>query len=504
MAAVRFSTGVTAPAETVAAAIKPNECGSYSWALVMLLGLHFIDLELHSQAQAHQFVEGDAAAMPIALVGGHPLLVLQCNDSAMTAGVREGQKLGTATALCAELMLLQQDSDQQQRALQELAAWAYGFSAQVMVVEPDTLVLEVQSMLRLFGGLSQWQTELQTELNLRGLPWRQALAHTPLAATLLARNAIAHQQPERAAVMAALAPLKLQHCMRPEAPRLASMGVLTLGQLAQLPRAELGQRFGAELLLWLEQLQGQRPDPRQWFMPPQHYQRKLILLHEISHTTTLRFPLKRLFGELEAHLRRCQLALPQLQLHLIHRHRPVTIITLRGAGNEHRAEAWQRLCELQLERLTLYEPIIEIELIGRQLQPLLAQSGTLIGAAQPEGKARDLLAQLSARLGAGRVCSVQALAEHRPEYASKTVTAGEGGDHRGESALTLQRPTWLLRQPQAIARTEIELQRGPERIESGWWQADPIARDYFIALNQSGGQCWVFHCAEGWFLHGWF
>jgi hypothetical protein len=33
---------------------------------------------------------------------------------------------------------------------------------------------------------------------------------------------------------------------------------------------------------------------------------------------------------------------------------------------------------------------------------------------------------------------------------------------------------------------------GPERIETGWWDGDPVARDYFIAVDAEGALLWVF------------
>ncbi|GAA4873523.1 DNA polymerase Y family protein [Ferrimonas pelagia] len=468
----------------------------------MLLGLQFVDLSLHHRARGQQL-----AGQPIALFGGHPLKVLQCNDEAAQQGVAVGQKLATATALCDALVLLQGDDGEDRATLETLAEWAYGFSAQVHLVAPDTLVLEVSSMLRLFDGLDNWLAQLKADLIRHGLPWRGALAQTPLAAQCLAQNGTALAQiapADPALSQAALHPLSLAQLQRPEAARLASMGIQTLAQLMALPRSELGRRSGADLLLWLQRLLGERPDPRGYFQPPKHYRRKLVLLEEIEHLQGLRFPLKRLFAELGDLLRRRQLALPQLDILLHHRHRPTTVVSLRGAGNEHRSEAWMALCQLKLERLVLFEPVMELELVGERLQPQQVHSERLFAGGAPDGQAQDLLAQLAARLGEERIHGLQAVGEHRPEYASRVVAPGQGQDSRQSVITTLQRPCWLLTQPQPVSRTDYQLLRGPERIESGWWQAGAIARDYFQAQCPQGRLCWLFHSSDGWFLHGWF
>ena len=83
----------------------------------------------------------------------------------------------------------------------------------------------------------------------------------------------------------------------------------------------------------------------------------------------------------------------------------------------------------------------------------------------------------------------------------------------------VSRPLWLLAEPQPLdggdqPRYEgvLELEEGPECIESGWWDGKDIARDYYIARNAAGLRLWVFRerrrrgdaagCTGRWFLHG--
>ena len=46
---------------------------------------------------------------------------------------------------------------------------------------------------------------------------------------------------------------------------------------------------------------------------------------------------------------------------------------------------------------------------------------------------------------------------------------------------------------------------GPERIESGWWDGAPVARDYFRVATTRGVRLWVYRerpPRDGWFVHG--
>ncbi|MEO1203714.1 MAG: DNA polymerase Y family protein, partial [Pseudomonadota bacterium] len=48
---------------------------------------------------------------------------------------------------------------------------------------------------------------------------------------------------------------------------------------------------------------------------------------------------------------------------------------------------------------------------------------------------------------------------------------------------------------------------GPERIETGWWDDEGIARDYYTAINPRGLRLWVFRersATANWYLHGYF
>jgi len=51
----------------------------------------------------------------------------------------------------------------------------------------------------------------------------------------------------------------------------------------------------------------------------------------------------------------------------------------------------------------------------------------------------------------------------------------------------------------------LELEQGPERIESGWWDGRDVQRDYYVARNPAGVRLWLFRdrqSAGRWFLHG--
>ncbi|SDJ76437.1 protein ImuB [Ferrimonas sediminum] len=466
---------------------------------MLWLGLHFVDLALHHQLQVHS--EPVAAA----LIGGQPRRVCQCNEMAQALGVATDQSVATATALCPELWLLEPLADEQE-VLLELAQWAYGFSGRVVLVAPDLLLLEGSSMLRLFQGLDGWRQAINRGLAALGLPCQQGLGLTPLAATVLARQGRDGNSgdPHRLDSLLRALPVTALQLPGDCAERLMQMGIAQTDQLLALPRSELGSRFGAELLLHLSRLQGELPDPRPEYQPSPQFLQKRLLLEEAEQAPMLLFPLQSMVAALAEFLRQRQLACSQFSLSLIHRQGPATRVVLRPAFAESQRQALFKLLQLRFERLTLYQPVTELVLQSEQLSPLslacegLSESGqSLVASQQPR---RELISQLTARLGEERVRGIATVDEIRPERAWRWAGLGEGS----EPVASRPRPPWLLPEPQAVNRQQLQLHQGPERLESGWWDGEPVCRDYYLAQTGDHRWCWAFRQHNGWFIHGWF
>jgi protein ImuB len=54
----------------------------------------------------------------------------------------------------------------------------------------------------------------------------------------------------------------------------------------------------------------------------------------------------------------------------------------------------------------------------------------------------------------------------------------------------------------------LQMVKGPERIECGWWDGRLVVRDYFIAQGNSAALYWIYRQRNNeeidWFLHGLF
>jgi protein ImuB len=102
-----------------------------------------------------------------------------------------------------------------------------------------------------------------------------------------------------------------------------------------------------------------------------------------------------------------------------------------------------------------------------------------------------------------------------PTAPSKTNQASFATENSTPPPLS-ERPFWLLAEPLALSVRDdrpvyygpLQLLRGPERIESGWWDHLRIARDYFVAQDQQAVRYWIYRERDTeqarWFLHGLF
>jgi protein ImuB len=457
------------------------------------------------------FSRGGSKQQPLAVSdGGRRAKVLLCNEAAQGAGICSGMPAAAARALAHHLIIHTRDHKAEQTALHSLAAWAYQFSSQVSLHPPYALLLEVRGSQTLFGGRAALLKKLRTGLAELGYKVQLAGAPTPLAALSLARCQHEQMVEEQAELAAALAPLPISVLDWEQTllERMDGMGVRQLGDILRLPRDGLARRLGQQTLLYLDRMLGRQPDPQDLYRPPPQFKHRLQLPSEVEHTQALLFALQRLVLELCGWLRGLGAGIQTFYIALSHREGTHTSLCIGMHKQSRDAETFTTLLRERLERLELQGPVIAVELRAEDIARLDAQSLELFDKTDGEGGV-DLLDRLRARLGDQAVQGISAVAEHRPEYAWCHSEPG----HSRKDINGRQRPLWLLPVPRQLEtrsglpqfQGELKLRPGRERIESGWWDEQDVARDYFVAINPAGARYWIYRELDGerrWYLHG--
>jgi protein ImuB len=500
--------------------------------------------------------------------------VLQASDSAQALGVRPGIKRATALALAPDLGLVERDATLERDALRQFACWALQFTPSVSLqgdplagdagtarpAAPGScgLLLEVEPSLRLFGGLDALITRVRTGSTQLGFAVQIACAPSATGAWLLARHRDglrAQTESQLNARLAAL-PVALLDAGRPHLDTLDSIGIRTLKDLVQLPRAGLARRFGKALLVELDRAFGRQPEPRLWFEAPPVFEARLELLAQVENAESLLFAARRLIVQLGGWLGARHAAVRAFELLGEHDDLPATRLSVRLADASRDIDRLTGLLRETLAVTALPAPVHTLRLRCDQVTGLAAANGEMfpLPASSREGLGR-LVERLQARLGRTQVQRLLLAQDHRPEAAyrlepvdrlprtepprTEAPGAPQPASTRGPSSAakprrgaavdpktpaadpaaggTLPRPLWLLSRPIALTERNnrpywhgpLTLLAGPERIESGWWDDALVQRDYFIAADDSDILLWIYRerlpdadSRKGWFLQG--
>ncbi|MCL4758377.1 MAG: DNA polymerase Y family protein [Rhodocyclaceae bacterium] len=442
--------------------------------------------------------------------------VVAATAAARACGVEAGLRVAGALAVAPDLELKPRERRLEQETLEHLANWAGRFTPFVSVAADDAVVLEVSRCLRLAGGLTTLVHALQEGVAGLGLTVQLAAAPTPLAACWLARTRPGTLVSAREGWQRCLEPLPVEllaaeeSTTNPDLDLLRGIGIHTLGALARLPRDGLARRQGTRLLEALARARGERPDPRLWYEPPERFEAHLALPAAVSTVEPLLFATRRLIAGLAGWLARRHGAIDRLCLELEHERRPSAVVPI-ATGQPCRDE--ERLLLLAREHLAvlpLTAPVIGLQLTADSVVTQAGRTQDLFGDAQ---QARDagtlLIARLRVRLGPDAVRSLDCRPEHRPELAWCAAEPQSRPEPAvGQAPRQARRPLWLLAEPRALpSLDDLTPVSGPERIESGWWDARDVQRDYYVARNRDAALWWIFRRLDapgGWYLHGYF
>ena len=509
---------------------------------MLWIALHLPLLSLESFAAT---LPQESGAQPLALTDG--LKILSANATARALGVKPGLKRATALALASQLVLGQASAARDEQALVTVAHAALAFTPIVVMLEasgavgappPHTVLLDVQGSRRYFGGLRQLVQRLHAVLAPLGHALHTGIAPTALGATVLARLQRQTYCADRAALHAALDPLPvwLIGPGREHWDALEGMGLRTLAELRRLPRGGLARRFGPAVLSELDRAYGDCPDPLEPISLPPSFESRLELFARADTTEQVLYGAGVLLARLVPWLSAQHAFVRRFTLVMQHEPRwrrdaqTPAATTLDVALAEPSRDPAHLLVLLRerLAQVELPAPTIELRLHAEDIVRRPPPNDELFPTARSESEGLTrLIERLQARLGPGQVQRIAAVADHRPERAT-VVHVQEATQHWSVRAFagvqpeqnpaTPVRPVWLLQQPEPLRERAsgplldgqpLQLLSGPERIESGWWDAALAERDYYIAQLADGALVWVYRArlplaapSQGWFLQG--
>jgi len=322
---------------------------------------------------------------------------------------------------------------------------------------------------------------------------------------------------------------------------LKAAGITTFGDAHALPRAGLARRFDQRVVDTLDRAVGRAPDPRDPYLPPPHFERRLPLPAPVDSADALQFAVNRLVGDFADWLLARGLGALRMSLTLVHerymRERGTApTLAAFALGAPARAPAHlNAVLRERLARVVLPAPVEAIVLASDETAPLAGRNLGLLPEDEAGSVVVPLVERLRSRLGDHAVATPSLQAEHRPEHAASEAPAvglhgtsrprtgraaapksrqAKAARHATPAPAAPPRPLWLLDCARPLAGVlEAKpwvLRDGPERIESGWWDGGDCRRDYFVAETPDGEMAWIYrdhrYAADDgeWFMHGLF
>lgn len=431
------------------------------------------------------------------------------NDAGLRAGVKAGQALADARAICPDLLTEPCDPVREELLLRALWRWADALSPRVSLDPPDGLLLDITGCAHLFGGEIEMGGEALARLVDLQIQAQIGIADTKGAAKALARfgaqNVSVAAPGQNAEALATLptAALDLPENMINE---LARAGLTTIGHLYQQKSAELARRFGLRLTQQLGAASGLAPDPVTPKAADPTYAARMTLPEPIGFLEDLENVLKRLAAQVCGRLDIDQRGARQFQL----------TVRCVDTGDHHMSIGFARPCsdpEAVLRQFSHPLSKLEIEygadwfrLSAQHIEPIRLKQASFGEDAKRADQRLILMETLGNRLGFDHVRIFNPRDNHVPEHEFEQVEAA--GVTPAWKATPRTRPIRLFmppefvqvetpgRPPGAFKWRRLSFQTacadGPERITPRWYrEEDPRTRDYWTVQTQEGRRLWL-------------
>ncbi|MEQ8413630.1 MAG: DNA polymerase Y family protein [Imperialibacter sp.] len=459
------------------------------------------------------------------------MVISASNQIARAKGISDGMVLADARAAVPSVVALDDRPELMLKLLRRLGEWSIRYAPIVAIDPPDGLLLDASGCSHLWGGDANYVTDIEQKLETHGYRVRAAMADTIGAAWGIARYSRGPgiiKSGEHHGVLMDLPPEALR--LEPEAlERLHKLGLHQLHQFISMPRATLRRRFGAQMLLRIDQATGSIEERMEPIQPVEPYQERLPCLEPIVTAKGIEIALERLLETLCHRLRQEQKGLRTAVFKGYRVDGKVVQLDIGTSRPTHHVNHLFKLFEVKISTL---EPALGIELFileAPKVEELLPEQEQLWEetGGLDDMRLSELVDKLAGKFGSAAVRRYLPDEHYWPERSFRSAISLQ------EKASTLWRvdklrPLQLLNRPEKIEVSapipdyppmlfrykgkvhEIARADGPERIEQEWWLQQGQHRDYYRVEDKEGHRFWIFRSGHyddesfQWYVHGFF
>lgn len=474
--------------------------------------LHFPRLQLDlieaADAGSQSHHEPETLQLPRAVVDIANNTLCQLNQAAHNKGLLLNMGLASASLSCSELQLHEYSSDIESKHIVNIADNLYLFTCDIVLAPPNAIMLRVQNMLGLYGGLQAYWQVIEQSLIRQQVQFIAASGYSIEAARILALNHKHLINDCRVQIESHLKECLLIHSNidAKDLQKLARIGIKTYADLCNLPLAELANRVTRFSMGIINELQGKQAAKVTFYQPKPRYHDYLELLYEVSLTDKLLPVIGMSIDKLSEflHLRNAHCLSICLQFfqrdHKAQRHQFNSIRPI------YKTPEWIDIISLQLEAIKFDSPVYALALSCEKYEIAEVANDDMFAQKSTHLAALTLLSRLQSKLGSKSIKRINFVGDFRPEHNTKLTEISDlkFKNTYSQHSVFADRPGLLLPKPEPL-QLQVQVIKGPERIQTGWWDDQPISRDYYIGQSKDGQQVWIFKTpTQEWFLHGYF
>ena len=437
--------------------------------------------------------------------------IIALNRQAQKVGIKTLMSLSAAYARSPDLKAHHRKPTHEINTLKQTALYLMRYSPHVSISMPNSVLIEIGASIKLFKDARHLHQSISQDIKQLGFNAVITSAPTPLAATWLTEcgvQTLIHNKRELASHLDRL-PLSLIKTQDNNPQAFQAVGMRTIGEVKNISRASIAQRWGYEVLQQIDKAYGNAPDPQKLFELPQQFQSKIPLNFPATSVEEIVFGVNRLIQQMCQYLSNTKRGVSCFKLNLLDENLNPHRYSLKLSSPSRDAKHLIHIVKERLNQESIPSRIEEIQINTETTESLSPESKNLftdINSKSPIDQ--TLIDLLSARIGEHCVYGIDTNPDHRPEYAWKKSSPKRRRQHH----TIHNRPTWLLAEPKLLSTTSgtpqlrgpLKLIEGPERIETGWWDTHHVRRDYFLAMTQNQSRVWIYQdlSTRSWFLHG--
>jgi len=449
-------------------------------------------------------------ALPFAVVAtqGPAQVLHSLSPGASAAGLRNGQPLRDALAMCPELITRLRNPQAEAAFLTTLRRWAGKYSPWVGEAGEDGLSLDITGCAHLFGGEDALLAAIDEDCAGAGLSVRAGVADTLGAAWALAhfagqgaghhRSGDAVDQEARATrsravkrrhwerggaaplarmagieaqriappgqLRSALAPLPLA-ALRLDADVLAQLSRLGLRRMSDLldqPRAPLSRRFGPQLVLRIDQALGQVPEPVSPVAEARPFAVRMTLPDPIGLTDDMLAGIDRLLPRLCDTLTKAGRGVRLIRLQAYRTDHTMQWVNVGLARPTADPERIRPLLAMKLDDIDAGLGIDMLRLEAVHHEPLAPRqpvghlaAGQVISDRLASTTAQDdLVARIGARVGMEQITRWHPASSHIPEKTAQVLAAAWSEPAQSWPETSAPRPLLLWR-PEPVTAPDV-------------------------------------------------